>query len=79
MQARARDESWKLKKDMTEMSNSFLLRVTVVIKDNQQLSGNGPEPLQEPGYTGNHIAIFECQLKKPPTMALIDHTILVNG
>lgn len=26
-------------------------------------------------YTGNHIAIFECELKQPPQMMLIDHSI----
>ena len=25
-------------------------------------------------YSGNHIAIFECELKAPPQMAFIDHT-----
>lgn len=25
-------------------------------------------------YTGNHIAVFECALKTPPALSLIDHS-----
>jgi len=39
-------------------------------------SSSGPESLYEPGYTGNHVAIFECQLKTPSTMELIDNDLL---
>ena len=28
----------------------------------------------EPEYTGNHIAVFECALKTPPSLQMIDHT-----
>ena len=25
-------------------------------------------------YTGNHIAVFECDLKVPPALSLMDHS-----
>lgn len=28
-----------------------------------------------PNYTGNHVAVFECELKAPPQLAMIDHTL----
>ena len=34
---------------------------------------SGAESLYDPSYSGNHIAVFECQLKTPPSLALIDH------
>ena len=33
----------------------------------------GPESLFDPAYSGNHIVIFECQLKTPSQMNLIDN------
>jgi len=26
-------------------------------------------------YSHNHIAVFECELKAPPQLAMIDHTL----
>ena len=31
--------------------------------------------MYDPSYTGNHVAIFECQLKTPSTLALIDNNL----
>ena len=39
------------------------------------LEANGPETLFDPSYTGNHVVIFECDLKTPPTLALIDNSL----
>jgi len=27
-------------------------------------------------YSGNHIAVFECQLRSPPVLSLVDHTYI---
>lgn len=56
---------------------STVLRSTMLIRNFGKLeSVSGPESLFEPGYTGNHVAIFECQLKTPSTMELIDQDLL---
>ncbi len=61
----AREMHFKLKKEMSESSLSFILRVTVNIKSRGKVV-NEKEPendLYDPNYTGNHIVIFENQLK----------------
>ena len=50
----------------------MVFRVTVQMRNYGQLSGKGPEALYSPNYTGNHIAIFECDLKSPPSLSLIE-------
>jgi hypothetical protein len=67
------DLFYKMRKDMSLRSLEMFIRVTVQLKDLSKLEGNGPTPLYEPNYTGNHIAIFECPLKSPPSLSLIDH------
>ena len=62
---------------MLERSQSLVLRVIVQTSFDGQIlkSISGPESLYHHEYTGNHIVIFEAQLKSPPTMALIDHSL----
>ena len=38
-------------------------------------SGKGNK-LYGDNYTGNHIAIFECDMKAPPQMSFIDHNYM---
>lgn len=57
---------------MIERSLSMLLRVTMLMKDSYHLEAKGPEKLLDNDYTGNHIVLFECELKTPPSLALID-------
>ena len=55
----------------------MILRCTFLARDFCKLeSVSGPESLFDPAYTGNHIVIFECQLKTPSTMALIDNNLM---
>ncbi|CDW78630.1 UNKNOWN [Stylonychia lemnae] len=70
------DLSFKLKKRMQESQHSMILRVTFQFRDtNKALSASqGPEPLYDPDYTGNHIIVFENQLTMPSLMAMIDHS-----
>ena len=52
----------------------MVLRSTFLARDFCNLESiSGPESLFDPAYTGNHIVIFECQLKAPSSMALIDN------
>ena len=65
-----------MRKDMLERSHSMVLRSTFLARDFCKLESiSGPESLFDPAYTGNHIVIFECQLKAPSSMALIDHSL----
>jgi hypothetical protein len=52
----------------------MILRVTVQIKNFGKLESNAN--LFDPVYTGNHVAIFECELKTPPQLALIDTEVV---
>ena len=62
---------------MTERSLSLVLRSTFLAKNFGKLESiSGPESLYDSNYTGNHIVLFECQLKTPSSMALIDHDFL---
>ena len=72
-----RDLIFKMRKDMLERSHSMVLRTTFLARDFCNIESiSGPESLFDPAYTGNHIVIFECQLKAPSTMALIDNNLL---
>ena len=60
---------------MNELTLRMILRATICFKDiglfttakqNQKMYGTD--------YSGNHIAIFECELKQPPQIVLVDHT-----
>ena len=62
-----------MRKEMFERSHSMVLRSTFLLRDFCKLESiSGPESLFDPSYTGNHIVIFECQLKAPSSLALID-------
>ena len=66
-----------MRKDMLDRSHSMVLRTTFLARDFCNIESiSGPESLFDPAYTGNHIVIFECQLKAPSTMALIDNNLL---
>lgn len=70
-----RDIFFRLRKDMLTRSLSMVLRSTFLIRDFGKLESiSGPESLFDPSYTGNHIVIFECQLKTPSQMNLIDNS-----
>ena len=52
----------------------MFLRTTICFKDIGRFEGKDKSLLYSDDYTGNHIAIFECELKAPPQIAMIDHT-----
>ena len=60
---------------MNGLALQMLLRTTVCFKDIGKFAVQGQgRPVYGEEYSGNHIAIFECELKVPPQLALIDHT-----
>jgi hypothetical protein len=67
-----RDVTFKLRKQMNDLTMRMLLRVTINFKDIGLFKAK--DGLYGEDYTGNHIGIFECELKAPPQMALVDHT-----
>lgn len=69
-----RDMYFRQRKEFNQRSLSMVLRATFLVNNYGKLESlSGPESLYDPTYSGNHIVIFECQLKSPSQMALIDH------
>jgi len=56
------------------MDNRFqmMMKVTMQLTDTAFGSLGNKE---ESNYTGNHVAVFECELKAPPQLAMIDHSL----
>ena len=50
------------------------LRSTICFKDIGLFKSDKKSNLYGDSYSGNHIAIFECDMKQPPQMSFIDHT-----
>lgn len=75
-----RDKGRQMKKDYSEKGFRFVLRITIQMLDNSlgdYKYGEEEErkDLQKAGVeksSGNHIAIFECQLTQPPVMSMMD-------
>lgn len=59
---------------MNDLTMRMLLRVTICFKDIGLFKTKDRNHSYGENYTGNHIAIFECELKAPPQMSFIDHT-----
>ena len=82
---RLREGIHTLKNEMTAKQFRYLVRVTLQIKDegigkiehrsDEERQARGLKDVEYPNR-GNHIAIFECQLKQPPMMCLENHTHL---
>lgn len=78
-----RERARSLDKEMGEKTFRFVLRVSLQLLDGSvgQISydqATQEADLQRAGATestGNHVAIFECQLKAPPMMTMLDHDI----
>ena len=61
---------------MSESAFQMTLRVTMQITENAfgKISAKSQDGQTKADYTGNHIAVFECALKTPPALSLIDHS-----
>ena len=68
-----RDGFFKLRKEMLQRSQSIVFRVIMQVRFDGHILKN--DNIFPNDYSGNHIVIFENQLKSPPTMALIDHNL----
>jgi hypothetical protein len=51
---------------MNDLSMRMLLRVTICFKDIGIFTSKSEHSLYGDEYSGNHIAIFECEMKAPP-------------
>ena len=58
-----RDIIMKMKKEMMHSNMKMLLRITLCFKDIGLFEANDKQLLYGNNYSGNHIAIFECELK----------------
>lgn len=61
------------RKQMTDNQFQMILRVTLQLTQGALGKLAGVDGFSS-DYTGNHIAVFECKLKVPPQLTLIDHT-----
>jgi len=59
---------------MNELTMRMFLRTTVLFKNIGIFKGKDQSKMFSKDYSGNHVAIFECELKAPPQLALVDHT-----
>ena len=73
MQSKMREVTTKMKKEMIELNMRMLLRVVIIFKNIGIFEGVDKSQLYGKDYTGNHIAIFECEMKTPPLLSKIDH------
>ena len=65
----------RMRKRLMAERIQMILRTTICFKDIGKFTDNSKDKsLYGNHYSGNHVAIFECQLKAPPPLALIDHT-----
>ena len=62
---------------MSEKELQLIFRVSIQLTDGAlgTLEAKGTTGKITSGYTGNHIAIFEAELKHPPMLSIMDHTI----
>ena len=85
-----RDASHKLKRDQNYKAFRHVLRVQIQFLNNSigEISYNEKKhrrDLEDAGVeesTGNHLAIFEVELKQPPVMSLIEisvHELLMSN
>ena len=68
-----RDAYNKQRRDMLEKDFGLLLRVTMQLTDGALGQVKAAGNSMSETYTGNHIAIFECELKHPPLLSMGDH------
>ena len=63
-----------MRKELNAKQLQMMLRTTVCFKDiGKFYIPDQKKPVYGDDYSGNHIAIFECELKAPPALAQIDH------
>ena len=66
LEQNVRDVTYKLRKEMNDLTMRMLLRVTISFKDIGLFKAKDSTHTYGDNYSGNHIAIFECEMKAPP-------------
>jgi hypothetical protein len=61
-----RDLTFLLRKEMNDLTMRMLLRVTICFKNIGVFESKDKNHNYGDNYSGNHIAIFECEMKVPP-------------
>jgi len=74
MQRTLREVPRKMKKEMMASSMRMHLKVIICFKNIGLFTMPMGKKPYGPEYSGNHIAAFECELKAPPLMSMIDHS-----
>lgn len=75
LQREVREVTYKMRKKMNDLTLRMHLRTTICFKDIGIFSaGKKGSQVYGDKYSGNHIAIFECDMKQPPQMSFVDHT-----
>lgn len=74
LEQEVRDITAELRKEMNDLTMRMFLRTTVCFKNIGLFTGKDKAKMYGDNYSGNHVAIFECELKAPPQLSLIDHT-----
>ena len=72
LRAHILDRIFWLKKKITNDSFRMFIRTSVCFKD-IGLFTTSSNPYSDK-YSGNHVAIFECELKVPPMLSIVDHS-----
>jgi len=75
--SRARDTTQKQRKEMNERLADLVIRVVCTMRNSGRIVNNvnkGDSVYSDSKYTGNHIVIFEIQLKHPHEMMGIDNS-----
>lgn len=76
-----REDCNVLRKQMNDLTMRMFLRTTICFKNIGKFSATDNNKIYGDNYSGNHIAIFECELTAPPVLSFIDHTYeeYING
>ena len=70
-----RSAKYRFKYFAEQRNRSIVLRVYGVFRNLGIFTSKSNQALQSPDYTGNHLVIFENQLKEPPVIALTNPNI----
>jgi hypothetical protein len=61
------------RKQMVDSRFQMMMKVVMQVTESSIGKFSGAQFAQN--YTGNHVAVFECELKAPAQLAMIDHNL----
>ena len=59
---------------MNDLGMRMFLRTTMCFTNVGNVTGKDSTKMYQTPYSGNHLAIFECELKAPPQLSYVDET-----